>query len=245
MKDLPPTVTTTAARTEPSASVSLAAVLIVIATLAAMALAVLTVDPLREAVDAAVHGDTAGVRESIHGLGLAGPLIVLGICLIHAVLFYPAEIVDAAAGFVYGFAPGLALVMTGWMVNAWVAYAIGGSVAHPLLHRLFGAERFGRAEAMVARGGVTLLLTARLIPILPFSLMCYAAGAARVPPWRYAWTTFVGYLPITVLSTYLGSRLESLHPTDPLVIGAVCVLVGLLFAVRWLSRSLQAEEPAS
>ncbi|MDQ2938929.1 MAG: VTT domain-containing protein, partial [Actinomycetota bacterium] len=136
-------------------------------------------------------------------------------------------------------------VMTGWMLNAWAAYAIGGSVAHPLLHRLFGAERFGRAEAMVARGGITLLLTVRLIPILPFSLICYAAGAARVPPWRYTWTTAVGYLPITVLSTYLGSRLEHLHPTDPLVIGAVCVVIALLFAVRWLSRALHAEEPAS
>lgn len=245
MKDLPPTVTTTAARTELPARVSLAAVLVVIATLAAMTVAVLTVDPLRAAVDAAVHGDTAGVREAIHGLGVAGPLIVLGICLIHAVLFYPAEIVDAAAGFVYGFGPGLALVMTGWMLNAWAAYAIGGSVAHPLLHRLFGAQRFGRAEAMVARGGITLLLTVRLIPILPFSLVCYAAGAARVPPWRYTWTTAVGYLPITVLSTYLGSRLEHLHPTDPLVIGAVCVVIALLFAVRWLSRALHAEEPAS
>jgi uncharacterized membrane protein YdjX (TVP38/TMEM64 family) len=245
MKDRPPTGTTTAARTERPARVPLLAVLVIIAAVAAMAVTVLAVHPLRAAVDAALHGDTAGVRESIHGLGLAGPLIVIGICLIHAVLFYPAEIVDAATGFVYGFGPGLALVMTGWMLNAWVAYAIGASVGHPLLHRLFGAERFGRAEAMVARGGVTLLLTVRLIPILPFSLMCYAAGAARVPPWRYAWTTFVGYLPITVLATYLGSRLESLHPTDPVVIGAVCVLIVLLFAVRWLSRSLKPEEPAS
>ena len=85
----------------------------------------------------------------------------------------------------------------------------------------------------------------RLIPILPFSLICYAAGAARVPAWRYAWTTFVGYLPITVLATYLGSRLEHLHPTDPAVIAAVCIIIALLFGVRWLSRSLQAEESAS
>jgi uncharacterized membrane protein YdjX (TVP38/TMEM64 family) len=185
------------------------------------------------------------VRDSIHGLGVTGPLIVIGICLIHAALFYPSEIVDAAAGFVYGFGPGLALVMTGWMLNAWVAYAIGGSIAHPLLLRLFGAERFGRAERMVQRGGVTLLLTVRLIPILPFSLVCYAAGAARVPAWRYTWTTFVGFLPITVLATYLGSRLEHLHPTDPPVIAAVLIVIALLFAVRWLSRSLRAEESAS
>jgi uncharacterized membrane protein YdjX (TVP38/TMEM64 family) len=244
MKDNRPTATTSA-RTEHPARVPLVAVLTVIAALAAMTVIVLTVDPLRAAVDAALHGDTAGVRSSIHGLGVAGPLIVLGICLIHAVLFYPAEIVDAATGFVYGFGPGLALVMTGWMLSAWAAYAIGRSVAHPLLYRLFGAQRFGRAEAMVARGGVTLLLTLRLIPILPFSLICYAAGAARVPTWRYAWTTFVGYLPITVLATYLGSRLEHLHPTDPVVIGSVLFVTALLFAVRWLSRALQAEGPAS
>ena len=50
---------------------------------------------------------------------------------------------------------------------------------------------------MIERGGATLLLAMRLIPILPFSLVSYAAGAARVPAWRFVWTTAVGYLPIT------------------------------------------------
>jgi uncharacterized membrane protein YdjX (TVP38/TMEM64 family) len=221
----------------------LPAIALTLAGLAVLGIAVLVVDPLREAVDAALRGDTSGVREAIHDLGVGGPLIVLGVCLIHAVLFYPAEIVDAAAGFVYGFWPGLALVMTGWMLNAWVAYAIGHSVAQPFLYRLLGTRRFERAESIVARGGVTLLLTVRLIPILPFSLICYAAGAARVPRWRYTWTTLVGYLPITVLSTYLGSHLEELHPTHPLVLGAIGVLLLLLLAIRWLSRAMRAEEP--
>jgi uncharacterized membrane protein YdjX (TVP38/TMEM64 family) len=231
------------ARTERGAGVPLAAVLVSAAALAVVVVAVLTVHPLRSAVDAALHGDTAGVRDSVRGLGVAGTLIVLAVCLIHAVLFYPAEIVDAASGFVYGFGAGIALVMTGWMLNAWACYALGASVAHALLRRLLGQKRFAAAEEMVARGGVTLLLTARLIPILPFSLVCYAAGAARVPPWRYTWTTFIGYLPITILATYLGSRLEHLHPTDPLVIGAVCAVILLLFAVRWLSRALRASGP--
>jgi uncharacterized membrane protein YdjX (TVP38/TMEM64 family) len=170
-------------------------------------------------------------------------LIVLGLCLVHAVLFYPAEIVDAAAGFVYGFWPGLALVAAGWMLNAWAAYAIGHSLAHPVLQRMLGPKRFQRAEAMVARGGVTLLLTVRLIPILPFSLISYAAGAARVPAWRYTWTTFVGYTPITALATYLGSRLEELHPTHPLVLGSLAIVLVLLLGIRWLSPSMQAEKP--
>jgi uncharacterized membrane protein YdjX (TVP38/TMEM64 family) len=130
------------------------------------------------------------------------------------------------------------------MLNALAAYAIGRSLAHPLLLRLLGPKRFQRAETMVAQGGITLLLTVRLIPILPFSLICYAAGAARVPAWRYTWTTLVGYMPITALSTYLGSRLEELHPTHPLVIGAIGVMLVLLLAIRLLSKAVRAEEPA-
>ena len=72
---------------------------------------------------------------------------------------------------------------------------------------------------MIERGGVPLLLALRLIPIVPFSLVCYAAGAARVPLWRFIWTTLVGYLPITALAVYFGTRLEGLSLTDPLVLG--------------------------
>lgn len=206
--------------------------------IAGLALIVLLVDPLRDAVGAALRGDTAEVRSSIRDLGIGGPLIVLGLCLVHAVLWYPAEIVDAAAGFVFGFWPALGLVMAGWMLNAWAAYAIGHSIAHPLLNRMLGFERFEGAARMVERGGVTLLLSVRLIPIFPFSVISYAAGAARVPLWRYTWTTAVGYLPITVIATYLGSRLEDLEVTDPLVVGSLVLLVVLLLAVRWFPRAL-------
>lgn len=214
-----------------------------VAGLALLALAVILVDPLRAAVEAALHGDSSGVRESIHDLGIAGPLIVLALCLVHIFLFYPAEIVDAAAGLVYGFWPALALVYTGWMLNAWIAYWIGHSLAHPLLLRLLGTDRFQRAERAVSEGGVTLLITLRMIPIIPFSLVCYAAGAARVPLWRYTWTTFVGYLPLTVTATYLGSRLESLHPTDPAVLGAIALLIVLMFGLRRVSRAMRADPP--
>lgn len=213
--------------------------------IAGLAVITLIVDPLNEAVSAALRGDTSGVRESIRDLGIGGPLIVLGLCLVHAVLWYPAEIVDAAAGFVFGFWGGFALVMLGWLLNAWVAYAIGNSIGHPVLNRLLGRERFERTEAMVARGGVMLLLSVRLIPIFPFSVISYAAGAARVPMWRYTWTTAVGYIPITAISTYLGSRLEDLHPTDPLVIGAFALVIVLMVAVRWLGMAISKEDPSA
>ncbi|MGC1166044.1 MAG: VTT domain-containing protein [Solirubrobacterales bacterium] len=214
----------------------LAEIGVTMAGIALMAGLVLAVPALREAFSSAIQGDHAQVREEIDSLGARGPLLILALTLIHSVVFYPAEIVDAAAGYAYGFAPGLLLVMSGWMLSALLCFAIGGSVARPLLDRWVGEERFERIEGAIERGGPTLLIGLRLIPIFPFSIVCYAAGAARVPIWRYLWTTAVGYLPITAISVYFGTRLEGLSLTDPLVIGTAVGLLALLLGGHWAMR---------
>lgn len=209
---------------------------ITVAALALLAVLALAVDPLREAVAAAFHGDNAEVRHQIDRLGAGGPLLILILALLHAVVLYPAEIIDAAAGYAYGFGPALALMALSWLCSCLLCWAVGGRVARPLLDRWFGEERFERVEAMIERGGVTLLLALRLIPVLPISLVSYAAGAARVPAWRFAWTTVVGYLPITAIAVFLGSRLEAISLTDPLVLGSAAALLALLAAGQWAMR---------
>ena len=214
----------------------LAEIGITLAGIAAMAAIVVAVDPLRDSVTALVAGDHDQVREEIDTLGIAGPLLILALALLHSVVFYPAEIVDAAAGFAYGFFPAMALMMGGWLLNGLVCWAIGRRVARPLFDRWFGEERFERVEGAIERGGATLLLAMRLIPILPFSIVSYAAGAARVPLWRFVWTTLVGYLPITAISVYFGTRLEGLSLTDPLVLGSALALLALLGAGHRVMR---------
>jgi uncharacterized membrane protein YdjX (TVP38/TMEM64 family) len=207
-----------------------------IAGIAFLAAIVLLVPELRRAFEAAVQGDTDEVRTQINSLGFGGHLLILALTLIHTVVPYPAEIINAAAGFAYGFWEALALVTVGWMTSAVLCWAFGRSVARPLLDRWFGPERFERIEGMIERGGVTLLLAVRLIPIVPFSLAGYAAGAARVPLWRYVWTTIVGYLPITALAVYFGTHLEGLSLADPLVLGSGAALVALLLLGHWVMR---------
>jgi uncharacterized membrane protein YdjX (TVP38/TMEM64 family) len=214
----------------------LAEIGVTLAGIAVMAAIVVTVDPLRDSVSALLQGDHDQVREEIDSLGVAGPLLILVLALLHSVVFYPAEIVDAAAGFAYGFFPALALVMTGWLLNGLVCWTIGRSVARPLFDRWFGEERFARVERGIERGGPTLLMAMRLIPILPFSIVSYAAGAARVPLWRFVWTTLIGYLPITAISVYFGTRLEGLSLTDPLVLASALALPALLWAGHWAMR---------
>ena len=110
----------------------------------------------------------------------------------HVIVWYPAEILDAAAGYVFGFGVGFPLVMGCWIVSGLASYAVGRHFARPLLYRVAGEERFRRAEDLINRGGVIVLIGIRLIPIMPFSLMGYVCGAARVPLVRFTWTTAVG-----------------------------------------------------
>jgi uncharacterized membrane protein YdjX (TVP38/TMEM64 family) len=216
-----------------------------IAGIALLAGLVMLIPALRHASIAAVHGETTKVREEIKSLGAWGPLIIIALGVIHSVIPYPAEIVNAAAGFAYGFFGGLGIVVIGWMISALICYWFGTGVARPLLDRWFGAERFARFEGMVDRGGVTLLIALRLLPIVPFSLISAAAGAARVPFRRYCWTTAIGFLPITALAVYLGTRLEGIRFTDPAVIGAIVGVFVLLLVAHLIIKRSGATDDAS
>jgi uncharacterized membrane protein YdjX (TVP38/TMEM64 family) len=214
-----------------------------VAGIALLVLLIALIEPLRTGIGNAVQGDTESLREEIRGLHFAGVPIVFGLALAHAVIWYPAEILDTAAGFVYGFWVAMPLIMAGWLLNAVVAYWIGRHAARPILYRFVRRERFERLEDIAEAGGVTLLLGMRLIPIIPFSLFSIVAGAAHVPMPRFLWTTVVGYIPITALFIYLGSELEELSPTDPILwIGAI-VMIGLLLLTRRLHRMVAGAEP--
>lgn len=205
----------------------------------------LAIPPLRDAVIDAVNGDTGKVREDLRDLGAGGVALVVALAAVHSVVFYPAEILDAAVGYVYGVGWGVPLMMACWLLNAWISYGIGRHAARPLIYKLAGAARFERAERAIERGGVFLLLVMRLIPIIPFSLFSYAAGAARVPLARFSWTTVLGYLPLTVIFVYLGSELEELSLTDPLLWLSAVALLAMLFCARLLSRRLGLESGSS
>ncbi len=108
----------------------------------------LAIPPLHDAMGDAIHGNTAQVRHDLRE-NAAGPLLVIWLALVHVIVWFPAEILDAAAGYVFGFGIGFALMMGAWLISGLVAYAVGRHAARPLLYRLAGEERFHRAEHLV------------------------------------------------------------------------------------------------
>jgi uncharacterized membrane protein YdjX (TVP38/TMEM64 family) len=209
--------------------------------LAAAALVIWTVEPLRTALGHVLHGDVDALQTQLHGLGVWGGFVVVALILAHSVIFFPAEIVNATAGLAFGFWVAFPIVMVSWVLSGLIAYWLGRIAGRPLAVRLAGEKRVAGAEQLIERSGAPALLLSRLVPFVPFSLVGYLAGAARVPLWRYTWTTFVGVMPITAAATYLGHALDDLSASDPLLwvaIGVIVLLSGLtVHSARRLKRS--------
>ena len=195
----------------------------------------LAIEPLRSGIGDAISGDTAGLREDLRGLGFGGVMITFCLALAHVVVWYPAEILDLAAGYVYGFWGGLALVMAGWLANGLsptgsAATPPGrcstGSSAAPLRPARAGG-RGGRRDAAARRCAWSR------DPVQP--VLDRRRRGAR-PGATFIWTTAVGYLPLTAFFVYLGSQLEELSPTDPLLWLGAAVLIALLLVDRGASH---------
>jgi uncharacterized membrane protein YdjX (TVP38/TMEM64 family) len=211
----------------------------VLAAGAVLATLILLVPALHDAAASAISGDAEGLRRQLRDLGVWSLAVILVLMLVHVVVWYPSEIVTATAGFVYGFWLAMPIVLGGWLLSALGSYALGRYAGRPLLHRIAGQRRFERAERAVARGGWPLLMAARLVPIVPFSLVGYVAGATRISVWTFAWTTVVGFIPLSVVVTLLGSRLHSLSIDDPVLWLALIPAALLLLAGRPLVRGLR------
>jgi uncharacterized membrane protein YdjX (TVP38/TMEM64 family) len=198
-----------------------------VATIVAGVALIAAVPQLRHCVDLTLHGHFRA----------------LGLMLAHAIVFYPSEIVTATAGYVYGFAGGLAFVVAGWLLGALLSYALGASVGRPLLRSVLG-RRFDRLELGMERGGISLLLSARLIPVVPFALVGYAAGATHVSVWRFSWTTVLGYLPLTTAVTYLGSQAQTLRTSNPFVWVAAGAVIAVIVGQEILRRRRHRRDAA-
>jgi uncharacterized membrane protein YdjX (TVP38/TMEM64 family) len=200
------------------------------------------VPQFRHCVSLVAHGQLGELRAYILALGAGGLLLLLGLMVAHAIVWYPSEIVTATAGYVYGFWAGLAFAVGGWFVAALLSYALGRSVGRPVLVRVLG-RRFEWLITTMERGGRSLLLAGRLIPVVPFALIGYAAGATHTSVWRFSWTTVIGYLPLTTAVVFLGSRAQTLSTSNPLVWIAVGAVIALFVAERLFRRHTSKPPP--
>jgi uncharacterized membrane protein YdjX (TVP38/TMEM64 family) len=93
--------------------------------------------------------------------------------------------------------------------------------------RLAGA-RWQRLERALDRRGVLAVLTARVMPVVPFVAVSYAAGLAGIRLGAYVVGTVLGVLPGSVAYVTIGASATTLTVWTPSAWSTVVVLLVLL-----------------
>jgi len=160
--------------------------------------------------------------------GATGPVLLMLLMVIAVVVGpIPTLPVSATAGLAFGVVTGTVIAATGALIGAMVAFWIARCLGREIICRKFPDN------PVLARDGsqqflTMMILLTRLIPVFSFALISYGAGVTAISAWRFALTTFVGMLPMTLVFAGLGNTLQ-LHPV--LTVGAG---VAILLVMAWL-----------
>jgi hypothetical protein len=74
-----------------------------------------------------------------------------------------------------------------------------------------------RIDNGVQRDGARYLFALRLVPIVPFFVANLAMGLTQVKPATFAWVSWLGMLPVTILYVNAGSKLAAVRSAGDLV----------------------------
>ena len=166
------------------------------------------------------------VRGWLGAAGGGGAVLLalgLGLALLAPV---PRTALNVLAGLVAGFWTGLAVAMGGALLGGLAAFALSRWLGRDAVARLAG-RRWDRVDRLVGERGFVPVLTGRLVPVVPFTLLSYAAGLTGVRLLPYLAATALGSLPGTVVAVGLGASapLVVAHGTALTAVPAVAVVV--------------------
>ncbi len=171
----------------------------------AAAIAVVLLVPLPTAVQ---------MRDWATSVGPWFPLAFLGAHVAVTVLPFPRTAFTLAAGLLFGPVMGIVIAVTASTLSALIAMvgvrALGWQFRSLL--RYPGVESLD--DRLRARGWPAVM-SLRLIPAVPFSLLNYAAGASAVQVMPYLLATMIGLIPGTSAVVILGDAMTG-H-IDPLL----------------------------
>jgi uncharacterized membrane protein YdjX (TVP38/TMEM64 family) len=191
------------------------------------------------------------LRDWAHSMGPWFPLAFLVAHIVVTLVPIPRTAFTLAAGLLFGPALGVAIAVVASSVSAVLAAALVRAAGWQL-NRLHRHRAIHRVDRQLRERGWVAVLSLRLIPVIPFSALNYAAGASAVRMLPYTVATLAGLLPGTAAVVFLGDALAG-HPSPLLLLISLLTsflgLTGLFLEVRHYRRShrrtSQPDEPTS
>jgi uncharacterized membrane protein YdjX (TVP38/TMEM64 family) len=192
------------------------------------------------------------LRDWATSVGPWFPPAFLGAHIVVTVFPFPRTAFTLAAGLLFGPYLGVPLAVVASTVSAVIALLLVRAAGWQL-SRLVRHPRVDSLDERLRDRGWTAVVSMRMIPAVPFSVVNYAAGASTVRVLPYTLATLVGLLPGTAAVVILGDALTG-NVSPLLLLVSLCTaslgIAGLIYEIRMhrqhhRARVAESEEPAA
>jgi len=146
------------------------------------------------------------IRTWVLSFGWVAPVLYIAMYIARPFILFPASVLSMAGGLAFGTWLGMAYTLVGAVTGAVLSFLLARKIGGSFFR---GEEdpRLEKIERAMERKGFMMVLLLRIAPFVPFDLVSYAAGVARVPLRAFLPATIIGTLPGTFAYNFLGSSL--------------------------------------
>ncbi|HMA60082.1 MAG TPA: VTT domain-containing protein [Halanaerobiales bacterium] len=151
------------------------------------------------------------------------------------VFIVPGELVEIAAGFLFGTTLGSIYSIIGIAFGSAASFIIARVLGYDFVKWVVPEQMFNRWNIFInedKRGGTVLFLL-YFIPGTPKDALAYFAGITPVSYLKFIFISMFARLPAIVFSAYIGANIEQKEYTNALI---VSVIAGIAFLIGFIYR---------
>lgn len=177
--------------------------------------------------------------------GIWAPIIYIVLYTIATILVLPSTALNLTGGAIFGPWLGTLWTSIAAIIAAVAAFAFTRTVGREIIIQKL-AGRWNGMDAEISQGGLFYIFAIRLLPIIPYGLVNFAAGLTSIRFRDYLLGTILGTVPGILPFVMLGSSgLQAMKTGNILPLVGSLALIGLLvFGATWYRRSRQSPKKA-
>ncbi|MBQ9043786.1 MAG: TVP38/TMEM64 family protein [Eggerthellaceae bacterium] len=180
------------------------------------------------------EGGVERLVERVQNAGPFGVLILLGMQFLQIVVaFIPGEVVQLAAGLMYGPWLGSLIILVGCAISSTIIYKLVHMLGAPFVQGMVSTEHLDKFRKFEESGKLDIIVFILfLIPGMPKDVFTYIVPLTDMPYKKFITLTTIGRIPGVVGSTYAAAGFASgefIGPIIVLVILAVVAVVAIVF----------------
>jgi uncharacterized membrane protein YdjX (TVP38/TMEM64 family) len=173
----------------------------------------------------------AQIHTWVKHAGFWAPLLYVGVYVIATLLVLPSTALNLTGGGIFGPWLGVFWTSIGAIIAAVVAFTFSRTVGRKTLAKRL-AGRWQAMDVEVQRGGLFYMFAIRLVPIMPYGLVNFAAGLTSVSFKDFLLGTTLGTVPSVLPFVLLGSSsVKAVHTGEVLPLVGTLALIGILVVI--------------